>query len=56
MAQQALNNIEPDDWIIINDIDEIPNLNEADFIITNYMRKIGKRQLNLKLILRLLKL
>ena len=26
MAQGALKNIEPDDWIIINDIDEIPNL------------------------------
>jgi len=26
MASQALKNIEPEDWIIINDIDEIPNL------------------------------
>ena len=31
MAQQALNNIEPEDWIIINDIDEIPNLKNFDF-------------------------
>jgi len=30
MAQQALNDIEPDDWIIINDIDEIPNLKNVD--------------------------
>ena len=30
MAQQALHNIEPDDWIIINDIDEIPNLKNVD--------------------------
>ena len=30
-AQQALNKIEPDDWIIINDIDEIPNLKDVDF-------------------------
>jgi beta-1,4-mannosyl-glycoprotein beta-1,4-N-acetylglucosaminyltransferase len=31
MARQALNSIEPDDWIIINDIDEIPNLKNIDF-------------------------
>ena len=31
MAMTALKNISPDDWIIINDIDEIPNLNEIDF-------------------------
>ena len=31
MAQQALNNIDPEDWIIINDIDEIPNLKNFDF-------------------------
>ena len=30
MAQQALNDIELDDWIIINDIDEIPNLKNVD--------------------------
>ena len=26
MAQKVLNDIDPEDWIIINDIDEIPNL------------------------------
>jgi beta-1,4-mannosyl-glycoprotein beta-1,4-N-acetylglucosaminyltransferase len=26
MAQEALKNIDPDDWIIISDIDEIPDL------------------------------
>jgi len=31
MAQQALHNIEPDDWIIINDIDEIPDLRNVNF-------------------------
>tara|TARA_B100000686_G_C16593339_1_gene864616 strand:- start:194 stop:1072 length:879 start_codon:yes stop_codon:yes gene_type:complete len=31
MAQKILNNIDPDDWIIINDIDEIPNLKNIDF-------------------------
>jgi len=30
MAQQALENIDPEDWIIINDIDEIPNLEKVD--------------------------
>ena len=30
MAKQALNNLEPEDWIIINDIDEIPNLKNVD--------------------------
>ena len=36
MAQQALNDVEPEDWIIINDIDEIPNLflNNKYFIIS----------------------
>ena len=42
MAQEALNNIEPNDWIIINDIDEIPNLKEID------MRKIKKKILIFK--------
>ena len=42
MAQEALNNIEPNDWIIINDIDEIPNLKEVD------MRKIKKKILIFK--------
>ena len=31
MAQQVLNDIEPEDWIIINDIDEIPNLKNINF-------------------------
>ena len=31
MAQQVLDKIDPDDWIIINDIDEIPNLKKIDF-------------------------
>ena len=31
MAQQALENIDPEDWIIINDIDEIPNLENINF-------------------------
>ncbi len=31
MAKKVLNNIESDDWIIINDIDEIPNLENFDF-------------------------
>ena len=30
MAKQALNNLEPEDWILINDIDEIPNLKNVD--------------------------
>ena len=31
MAQKVLKNIEPEDWIIINDIDEIPNLKDFNF-------------------------
>tara|TARA_B100001123_G_C15180675_1_gene975229 strand:+ start:85 stop:915 length:831 start_codon:yes stop_codon:yes gene_type:complete len=31
MAADSLKNIDPDDWIIINDIDEIPNLENIDF-------------------------
>jgi len=31
MAQKVLNDIDPEDWIIINDIDEIPNLKNIDF-------------------------
>ena len=31
MAASALKNIESDDWIIINDIDEIPNLKKINF-------------------------
>ena len=30
MARQSLDNIESDDWILINDIDEIPNLNNVN--------------------------
>ena len=41
-AQQALDNIEPEDWIIINDIDEIPNLKNID------MRKIKNKLLIFK--------
>jgi beta-1,4-mannosyl-glycoprotein beta-1,4-N-acetylglucosaminyltransferase len=33
MAHSALKNIEPNDWILINDIDEIPNLKNIDFRI-----------------------
>ena len=40
MAQQTLQTIDPEDWIIINDIDEIPNLKEIDF-----------REINNKLVL-----
>jgi len=31
MAEKFLKNIEPEDWIIINDIDEIPNLEKINF-------------------------
>tara|TARA_Y100000590_G_scaffold468491_1_gene651435 strand:- start:4351 stop:5250 length:900 start_codon:yes stop_codon:yes gene_type:complete len=31
MAQKALDNINPDDWIIVNDIDEIPDLRKINF-------------------------
>ena len=30
MANEALKNIDPNDWILINDIDEIPNLKNVD--------------------------
>ena len=42
MAQQALNDLEPEDWIIINDIDEIPNLKNID------MKKIKNKLLIFK--------
>ena len=42
MAQQALNDVGPEDWIIINDIDEIPNLKNVD------MRKIKNKLLIFK--------
>ena len=31
MAQKVLKNIEPEDWILISDIDEIPNMENVDF-------------------------
>ena len=31
MASKALKNLDPNDWIIINDIDEIPNLKDINF-------------------------
>ena len=37
-AQQALNDIDPEDWILINDIDEIPNLKNVD--IRNVKNKL----------------
>jgi len=45
MASKALKNIEPDDWIIINDIDEIPNLKNVDFINTKNKFIIFKQQI-----------
>ena len=54
MAQQALGNIEPDDWVIINDIDEIPNLKNINFNNINnqfifFKQDIMYYKLNLKL-------
>jgi len=31
MANESLNNLNPEDWILINDIDEIPNLKDINF-------------------------
>ena len=45
MAQQTLNNIEPDDWIIINDIDEIPNLKNVDMRTIKNKLLIFKQQI-----------
>ena len=45
MAHQALDNIESDDWILINDIDEIPNLKNIDFKKINYKLVIFKQQI-----------
>jgi len=45
MAQQALNNIDPDDWIIINDIDEIPNLKNVDMRTIKNKLLIFKQQI-----------
>ena len=45
MAHQTLDNIESDDWILINDIDEIPNLKNIDFKKINYKLVIFKQQI-----------
>jgi len=45
MAQQALNDIESDDWIIINDIDEIPNLKNVDMRTNKNKLLIFKQQI-----------
>ena len=45
MAQQALNDIDPDDWIIINDIDEIPNLKKVNFNSIKNKLVIFKQQI-----------
>ena len=45
MAQQALHDIEPDDWIIINDIDEIPNLKNVDMSTIKNKLLIFKQQI-----------
>ena len=45
MAQQALNEIGPEDWIIINDIDEIPNLNNINLKKINNKLVFFKQQI-----------
>jgi len=45
MAHQALDNIESDDWILINDIDEIPDLKNIDFKKINYKLVMFKQQI-----------
>ena len=45
MAQKTLNNIEPEDWIIINDIDEIPNLKNVDLRTIKNKLLIFKQQI-----------
>jgi len=45
MAQQALNDIDPNDWIIINDIDEIPNLKNIDMRTIKNKLLIFKQQI-----------
>ena len=45
MARQTLDNIESDDWILINDIDEIPNLKNIDFKKINYKLVMFKQQI-----------
>ena len=44
-AEQALTNASPDDWIIINDIDEIPNLKDVNFNNINNKLVIFKQQI-----------
>ena len=45
MARQALTNVSPDDWIIINDIDEIPNLKKVNFNSIKNKLVIFKQQI-----------
>jgi len=45
MAQQALKAIDPEDWILINDIDEIPNLKKVDFTKINNKLVLFKQKI-----------
>ena len=45
MARQALTDVSPDDWIIINDIDEIPNLKKVNFNSIKNKLVIFKQQI-----------
>jgi len=45
MAQKFLNNIDADDWILINDIDEIPNLKNLNFNDMNNKLIFFKQQI-----------
>jgi len=45
MANKALKNLDPDDWIIINDIDEIPNLKDINFNIAKNKFIIFKQKI-----------
>ena len=45
MAHKALNNLDLNDWIIINDIDEIPNLKNIDLRKINNKLIIFKQQI-----------
>jgi len=44
-AQEALTNLDPDDWIFINDIDEIPNLKNIDLRTINKKILIFKQKM-----------